>query len=199
VLSPSSASYQARSRTCARSSSGRAPEAESPAMTTCDRSVFVEAASADRRRFLGEVWVNEKGLAAAASANPSSFMVVGGPLCTVPPGGTRAVLDRPALKLNADSLPAIARSARCPARRSAAWGAVRTKRRTPPSQTWSTFLTNRVRDPVSIVFFTVPTAGLRVLFVLVVLAHHRRRGVPLQRDRVTGSPHGWLAGRRRST
>jgi transposase InsO family protein len=49
------------------------------------------------------------------------------------------------------------------------------KRRTPPSQTWRTFLTNHVRDLVAIDFFTVPTAGLRVLFVLVVLAHHRRR------------------------
>jgi len=45
----------------------------------------------------------------------------------------------------------------------------------PPAQTWRTFLTNHVRDLVSIDFFTVPTAGLRVLFVLVVLAHHRRR------------------------
>ncbi|MGH7335838.1 MAG: integrase core domain-containing protein, partial [Candidatus Rokuibacteriota bacterium] len=49
------------------------------------------------------------------------------------------------------------------------------KRRTPPSQTWRTFLTNHVRDLVSVDFFTVPTAGLRVLFVVVVLAHHRRR------------------------
>jgi putative transposase len=49
------------------------------------------------------------------------------------------------------------------------------KRPTPPSQTWRTFLTNHVRDLVSIDFFTVPTAQLRVLFVLVVLAHHRRR------------------------
>ncbi|MGH7254055.1 MAG: integrase core domain-containing protein, partial [Nitrospiraceae bacterium] len=49
--------------------------------------------------------------------------------------------------------------------------------RTPPSQTWRTFLTNHVRDLVSIDFFTVPTARLRVLFVLVVLAHHRRRVV----------------------
>jgi putative transposase len=49
------------------------------------------------------------------------------------------------------------------------------KRLTPPSQTWRTFLTNHVRDLVSIDFFTVPTAQLRVLFVLVVLAHHRRR------------------------
>src|SRR5213592_2059879 len=51
------------------------------------------------------------------------------------------------------------------------------KRRSPPSQTWRTFLTNHVRDLVSIDFFTVPTAHLRVLFVLVVLAHHRRRVV----------------------
>ena len=51
------------------------------------------------------------------------------------------------------------------------------KRRTPPSQTWRTFLANHVRDLVSLDFFTVPTAGLRVLFVLVVLAHHRRRVV----------------------
>jgi len=49
------------------------------------------------------------------------------------------------------------------------------KRRTPPSQTWRTFLANHVRDLVSIDFFTVPTAALRVLFVFVVLAHHRRR------------------------
>ena len=48
-------------------------------------------------------------------------------------------------------------------------------RRPPPSQTWRTFLTNHVQDLVSIDFFTVPTAQLRVLFVLVVLAHHRRR------------------------
>jgi hypothetical protein len=51
------------------------------------------------------------------------------------------------------------------------------KRRTPPSQTWRTFLTNHVRDLVAIDFFTVPTAHWRVLFVLVVLAHHRRRVV----------------------
>jgi putative transposase len=49
------------------------------------------------------------------------------------------------------------------------------KRRTPPSQTWRTFLVNHVRHLVSIDFFAVPTAGLRVLFVFVVLAHHRRR------------------------
>jgi putative transposase len=49
------------------------------------------------------------------------------------------------------------------------------KRRSPSSQTWRTFLTNHVRDLVSIDFFTVPSARLRVLFVFVVLAHDRRR------------------------
>ena len=48
------------------------------------------------------------------------------------------------------------------------------KRRTPPSQTWRTFFSNHVRDLVSLDFFAVPTA---VLFVLVVLVHHRRRVV----------------------
>src|SRR5437016_6174874 len=49
------------------------------------------------------------------------------------------------------------------------------KRCPAPSQTWRTFLTNHIRDLVSIDFFTVPAARLRVLFVFVVLAHHRRR------------------------
>src|SRR5438128_11744389 len=48
------------------------------------------------------------------------------------------------------------------------------KRPTPTSQTWRTFLTNHVPDLVSLDFFTVPTARLRVLFVFVVLAHDRR-------------------------
>jgi hypothetical protein len=51
------------------------------------------------------------------------------------------------------------------------------KRRPEPSQTWRTFLANHIADLVSIDFFTVPTARLRVLFVLVILAHHRRRVV----------------------
>jgi putative transposase len=51
------------------------------------------------------------------------------------------------------------------------------KRRLRPPQTWRTFLANHVRDLVSIDFLTVPTARLRVLFVLVILAHHRRRVV----------------------
>src|SRR5262245_48999293 len=49
------------------------------------------------------------------------------------------------------------------------------KRRPQPSQTSRTFFANHLRDLTSIDFFTVPTARLRVLFVLVVLTHHRRR------------------------
>ena len=49
------------------------------------------------------------------------------------------------------------------------------KRRKPPSQSWRVFLANHVNELISIDFFTVPTATFRVLFVLVVLAHHRRR------------------------
>jgi putative transposase len=51
------------------------------------------------------------------------------------------------------------------------------KHNTKPSQTWRTFLENHVRDLVSIDFFTVPTATLRVLFVFIVLSHERRRVV----------------------
>jgi putative transposase len=51
------------------------------------------------------------------------------------------------------------------------------KKKNPPSQTWRTFLDNHVRDLVATDFFVVPTATFRVLFVLVVLAHDRRRVV----------------------
>jgi len=44
-----------------------------------------------------------------------------------------------------------------------------------PSQTWRTFLQNHVLDLVSVDFFVVPTATFRVLFVLIILAHERRR------------------------
>jgi putative transposase len=51
------------------------------------------------------------------------------------------------------------------------------KKRNPPSQTWRTFLDNHINDLVAIDFLGVPTATFRVLFVLVVPAHHRRRVV----------------------
>jgi len=49
------------------------------------------------------------------------------------------------------------------------------RRSKPPSQNWRAFLENHVGELVSIDFFTVPTATFRVLFVLIVLAHDRRR------------------------
>ena len=45
----------------------------------------------------------------------------------------------------------------------------------PPSPTWKTFLKNHVRDLVSPDFFVVPTVTHKVLFVLLILAHERRR------------------------
>jgi len=46
---------------------------------------------------------------------------------------------------------------------------------TPPSQTWRTFLENHGTDIFAIDFLTVPTATFRVLFVLVILSHDRRK------------------------
>jgi putative transposase len=43
------------------------------------------------------------------------------------------------------------------------------------SQTWRTFLTNHITTLVSMDFFIVPTLTGRVLFVLVLLSHQRRR------------------------
>src|SRR6059058_4551886 len=63
-----------------------------------------------------------------------------------------------------------------------------TKRRTPPSQSWRTFLANHVRDLVSIDFFTVPTAGLRVLFVLCRARSPSAARRTLQRDRTPHRP-----------
>ena len=47
--------------------------------------------------------------------------------------------------------------------------------RRPPSQAWRTFLKNHPWDLMALDFFTVPTATFRVLFVLVLLTHRRRR------------------------
>jgi putative transposase len=47
----------------------------------------------------------------------------------------------------------------------------------PSPQTWKTFLTNHVASAASIDFFTVPTLTGRVLFVVIVLSHIRRRKV----------------------
>jgi len=43
-----------------------------------------------------------------------------------------------------------------------------------PSPTWRAFLTAHARDIVAIDFFAVPTLTFHLLFVFVVLRHHRR-------------------------
>jgi transposase InsO family protein len=47
--------------------------------------------------------------------------------------------------------------------------------RRPPSSAWRTFLNNHATDLIALDFFMVPTATFRVLFVLIVLTHSRRR------------------------
>jgi transposase InsO family protein len=65
------------------------------------------------------------------------------------------------------------------------------RRPKPPSQTWQTFLHNHVADLVSVDFFLVATATFRVLYVFVVLLHHRRKVVHFN---VTDSPTAaWTA------
>ena len=56
-------------------------------------------------------------------------------------------------------------------------GRLMPRRLKPPSQTWRTLLQNHVADLVSVDFFVVPTVTFRVLYVFVVLLHHRRKVV----------------------
>jgi transposase InsO family protein len=49
------------------------------------------------------------------------------------------------------------------------------RQRKPPSQAWRAFLDNHLKELASLDFFVVPTASFRVLYVLVVLRHDRRR------------------------
>jgi len=60
------------------------------------------------------------------------------------------------------------------------------------SQAWRTFLKNHARDLIALDFFTVPTATFRVLFVLVVLSHGRRR---LRHFNITEHPTAEWTGR----
>jgi transposase InsO family protein len=67
----------------------------------------------------------------------------------------------------------------------------RPKLRKPPSPSWRTFLKQHMPDTVAIDFFTVPTVRLRVLFVLIILSHDRRRIVYFN---MTGHPTAeWTA------
>jgi len=51
------------------------------------------------------------------------------------------------------------------------------RQRKPPSQTWRTFLENHVKELVSTDFLVVSTVSFRLLFVFVMLGHHRRRAI----------------------
>ena len=51
------------------------------------------------------------------------------------------------------------------------------RQRKPPSQTWRTFLENHVQQLVAIDFLVVPTLSFRILYVFIVLAHHRRHAI----------------------
>jgi hypothetical protein len=59
------------------------------------------------------------------------------------------------------------------------------------SQTWKTFLHNHVAGIGAMDFLIVPTVGFRLLFVLVILRHQRRRLISLT---VTAHPTAeWIA------
>jgi hypothetical protein len=59
------------------------------------------------------------------------------------------------------------------------------------SQTWKTFLRNHSAGISAMDFLIVPTVGFRLLFVLVILRHERRRLISLS---VTDHPIGdWIA------
>jgi transposase InsO family protein len=60
-----------------------------------------------------------------------------------------------------------------------------------PSQTWKTFLRNHAAGIGAMDFLIVPTVGFRLLFVLVILRHERRRLISLS---VTAHPTAeWIA------
>jgi len=48
-------------------------------------------------------------------------------------------------------------------------------RRNQPSQNWKTFLKNHVEEIISMDFFTVPTINFQLLYVFVIIEHHRRK------------------------
>jgi transposase InsO family protein len=53
----------------------------------------------------------------------------------------------------------------------------RMRSRRPSSPAWRVFLKDHLTELVALDFFTVPTVGFKVLFVLIVLVHERRRVV----------------------
>jgi hypothetical protein len=66
------------------------------------------------------------------------------------------------------------------------------KRRPGSGQTWKTFLRNHASGIGAVDFLVVPTINFRLLFVLVILRHERRRLILLSvTDRPTAE---WIAG-----
>lgn len=60
-----------------------------------------------------------------------------------------------------------------------------------PAPTWRAFLATQARDLIAVDFFLVPTLTFRLLFVFVVLRHHRRELIHIN---VTDHPTaGWAA------
>ena len=65
------------------------------------------------------------------------------------------------------------------------------KHRSGSGQTWKTFLRNQVAGISAMDFLVVPTINFRLLFVLVILRHERRRLISLS---VTNHPTAeWIA------
>jgi putative transposase len=67
------------------------------------------------------------------------------------------------------------------------------QRSRPPSQPWRTFLANHLAALVSMDFFTVSTLTGRVLFVLVLMSHNRRRIVHVNVNVTEHPTSAWTA------
>jgi transposase InsO family protein len=67
----------------------------------------------------------------------------------------------------------------------------RVRPRKPSSPTWKSFLKNHAKDVISIDFLVVPTVGFSMLYVLVILSHHRRQVVHFN---VTAHPTAYWTG-----
>ncbi|MGO8930347.1 MAG: integrase core domain-containing protein [Limisphaerales bacterium] len=67
----------------------------------------------------------------------------------------------------------------------------RPKSRRGPSQSWRTFLQNHAGAIAALDFFVVPTATFRLLYVLIVITHQRRRIVHFNLTKTPTAP--WTA------
>jgi hypothetical protein len=56
------------------------------------------------------------------------------------------------------------------------------RRRTPPSQTWRTFLDNHLKTLVSVDFFVVPTIRFQILYVASPRGNPRRIPISITLD-----------------